>query len=256
MPTRELNYTGRKRIARSHVSIVLDDEAVPLVFEIKELELQNLSLPDDALVRVEAYRQSLYAPTELGTVSDMSLGGARHLRDFDSPDGILFRVKVTSVTQATEGQLLAELDRIRPVRTSGRPESLLHVRPDGELGQEVFKLSWEPGPVLLINDGIDLWRDTAVNPRFASLVLPSVLRSILTKSLQGQEPDEDAPDEDWSDQWTHFAESLPGVGNPPAGEQGNSEEIEQWVDNVVSAFCRENRIYAEFDRTWNSEDYP
>ena len=253
MPTRELNFTGRKRITRRHVSIILHDESSPLAFEIEQLALHQLGLPASALVRLEVYRQSLYVPFELGNVGEITLPGRPYLREFDSPDGILFRVKVTSVDEATEGQLLAELDRIRPVRSSGQPESLLHVKPSDELGDEVFKLSWEPRPYLLVNARIELWRDIAVDPKFVSLVYPAALRTILTGILRGGEQADEESDEDWPAQWLRFAESLPSVGSHPTGGFDDYDDtIGDWVDKAVSVFCQEKRIYNEFVRTWNN----
>ena len=250
MPTRQLNYTGRKRITPQDVVVVLNDEATQVTFDIQRLSLERYQFPPEAIVRFEAYRQSLYVPFELGKVSDIHLPGVSTLRDFDSPDGIRFRVKVTSVADPTAGRLLAVGDRIPPVRVSGDPESLLHVKP-AELGQEVFRLSWEPGPVLLINDKIDLWRDAARDLTFVSLVYPSILRTILARILTDSESIGDDSDEDWSSQWLTFARALPNVGAPPDVTPEELELLDDWIDGAVSAFCRHKHIYNVFSSYWS-----
>ena len=69
------------------------------------------------------------------------------------PEGIRFRVKVTSVTEPGKGQLLAAVNRnCSSHGLDGGQESLLPVRPDDTLGQEVFRLIFDDGVVLLIND--------------------------------------------------------------------------------------------------------
>ena len=252
MPTRQLNYTGRKRITQQDVSVVLNDETTPITFEIQHLSLERFHFPPEAIVRLEAYRQSLYVPFELGTVSSLTTQGIKPLHDFALPDGIRFRVKVTSVAKPTDGQLLAVGDRILPNRVSGTPESLLHVKPD-ELGQEVFRLSWEPGPVLLINEKIELWRDAARDPSFISLAYPAILRTILSRILRESGSIDDDADEDWASQWLNFAKGLPNVGSPPDVSSEEVDEIEGWINCAVSVFCRRNSIYNVYSGFWGSK---
>ena len=231
---------------------MLDDETTPITFEIQRLSLERFQFPPEALVRFEVYRQSLYFPFELGTVSAIRLPGKSFLRDFASPDGVRFRVKVTSMTESTSGQLLAVGDRILPERTSGNPESLLHVKPE-ELGQEVFRLSWEPGPVLLINDRIELWRDAALDPSFISLAYPFILRTILSRITKDSERIDDDADEDWASRWLRFARGLPNVGAPPEVAPEKPDLLEEWIDSAVSAFCRHKQIYNVFSGYWASK---
>ena len=252
MPIRQLNYTGRRRITQQDVAVVLNDETTPITFEIQHMSLERFHFPPESIVRFEAYRQSLYVPFELGTVSTLKVPGITSLWDFASPDGIRFRVKVTSVAEPTAGQLLAVGDRILPVRASGNPESLLHVKPD-DLGQEVFRLSWEPGPVLLINDQIELWRDAALDPSFVSLVYPTIFRTILSRIMRDSEGIDDDSDEEWAAQWLRFAEGLPNVGTPPDVAHEEVDEIEDWINGAVSAFCRHKQIYNVFSGFWGSK---
>ena len=253
MPARRIHFTGRRRLTSQDVGINLHNEAVPLAFEIAHLSLQRHGLPGDALVRVEAYRQSAYMPFDLGTVTDLRLSSRLALTEFATPDAIRFRVKVTAVAGATEGQLLAVGDRIRPAWIDGGQESLLPVRPSG-LDQEVFRLDLEDEPVLLINDKIDRWRDVSRDEHFVALVYPTVLRTILTRIVPGNLPDPDEGD-DWRSSWIRFAKTHPGISDPPDDDEGGGDlSADDWIEAVVAAFCKRNRIYDTFVRRWNNED--
>lgn len=249
MPIRQINFTGRKRLTSEDVSITLNNEANPLTFEVSHLALEKYALPPNALVRIEAYRQTLYAPFELGTITDFCLPDNLALSDFDSPDGVRFRVKVTAVSEPIEGQLLAEGSGIRPVWANGEQESLLTVRPDANLEQEVFRLDFDDAPVLLINERTGQWREVARAPVFVSLVYPVVLRTILTRILNDGVPEDIEEGDDWRALWLRFAKSHPGVSDPP----GPSEDNQDWLEEAVKVFCKRQEIYTNFARHWNSE---
>lgn len=250
MPIRQINFTGRKRLTSEDVSITLNNEAKPLTFEVSHLVLERHDLPPDALVRVEAYRQTLYAPFDLGTITDFSLPGNLELPDFDYPDGVRFRVKVTAVSEPIEGQLLAEGSGIRPVWANGELESLLTVRPDANLEQEVFRLDFDDAPVLLINERTGQWREVARTPVFVSLVYPVALRTILTHILSDGAPEDAAEGDDWRALWLKFAKTHPGISDPPE----TPEDSQDWIEEVVKAFCKRQEIYTNFAKHWNSED--
>lgn len=252
MPIRHINFTGRKRLISEDVVITLNNEATPLTFEISHLALESYALPADAIVRVEAYRQAVpvYAPFKLGTVADFTFPGSVPLPDFDSPDGVRFRVKVTAVSEPIEGQLLAEGDAIRPVWASGEQESLLTVRPSANLEQEVFRLDFDDAPVLLINERTGQWREVARDPVFVSLVYPAVLRTILTHILSDGVPEDEYESDDWRALWLRFAKGHTGVSNPPETPEDNQD----WIEEVVKAFCKRSEIYTNFAKHWNSED--
>lgn len=253
MPARRIHFTGRRRLTTQDVKISLHNEAVPLAFEIAHLSLQRHGLPGDALVRVEAYRQSTYMPFDLGTVANLRLPSRLALTEFNTPDAIRFRVKVTSVAEATDGQLLAVGDRIRPAWLDGGLESLLPVRPVS-LDQEVFRLDLEDEPVLLINDKIDRWRDVSRDEHFVALVYPTVLRTILTRIVPDNLPDPEEGD-DWRSLWIRFAKTHPGISDPPDDDEGGGDlSADDWIEAVVAAFCKRNRIYDTFARRWDNED--
>lgn len=254
MPVAEINHTGRKRLTSEDVAIGLYNNSIPLEFEVAKLSLDRHNLPDDALVRLEAYHRTTYARFDLGTVKELVLPGKQSIPQFDIPDGIRFRVKVTSVTEPEKGQLLAVGTGIAPSWLDGGQESLLPVKPADTLGQEVYQLSFDDGIVLLINDKIEQWREVSRNPVFMALVYPAVLRMVLSRILLNQEQSEDDNEEDWPDQWIDFATSYLGMDKPPQMENEGIEPVSQWIDQTVASFCSKNHSYDGFARQWTDGD--
>lgn len=246
MPIRRFNYTGRRRLTADDVEIKLHDSAEPLSFEITKLSLRRHDLEDSALIYVEAYRQTSWMRFPVGTVAQPHYAGLKALSEFDSPYGILFRVKVTSASPS--GLLLAERDHIIPQTTQGPRESLLPVRPDPSLEHEVFRVDFSDSPVLLVNGKLTRWQEITTDPVFASLAYPNVLRTILTRILC-VEKHTDMEDDDWQSQWLRFARNHPNVGELPQSE--SQLELEEWVDQAVDAFCKGLQLFSKFSQHWD-----
>jgi hypothetical protein len=255
MAISRLNYSGRKRISRQDVLILLHEPpGSPLSFEA-QLKLGGYNLPDDALLFVEAYRQTQWMRFPFGTVNAVVPPVDRRLTEFESEDGILFRVRVTSQA-GRQGLLLAEADKV-PVR---RPEDveenrlpLFPVQP-ADLGSQTWRVDFSSDPVLLINKAVGDWRAVAVSPVFRSLVCPAALREVITRILFL----EDYPDledrDDWKTRWLLFAGSVPGAGEPPA--DGETDSFEDWIETAVEAFCRQQRFFDHFLAFWKGESKP
>lgn len=255
MPVTEINHTGRKRLTSEDVAIGLHNESTPLAFEVTKLSLDRHNFPSDALVRLEVYHRTIYARFDLGTVSEPVLPSKQSIPQFDIPNGIRFRVKVTSVTEPGRGQLLAAGTGIAPSWLDGGQESLLAVKPDDTLGQEVYRLSFDDGILLLINDKIEQWREVSRDPVFIALVYPSVLKMILSRILLSQEQSDDS-EEDWPEQWIKFARSHLGMDEPPPLESEGTESVSQWIDRAVTSFCNKHQSYDGFSKRWTSGDTP
>src|SRR5258708_5063469 len=92
---RRFNYTDRLRIRRSDIRIVLREKDGQLEFDADLRSLAEYDLPPDSFVFVEAYRQTNWMRFDFGQLGAISPDANRVLSQFDSADGILFRVKVT-----------------------------------------------------------------------------------------------------------------------------------------------------------------
>jgi hypothetical protein len=243
MPVRRLNYTNRKRILRDHVRIVLDAPpgAAPAIRA--ELHLQSYDLPPDATVFLEARRQTRLMRFACGTVGSLRALAGVPLEKFVDSDGIVFRVVITA-QNGRHGLILAEGDRIPPLRSDGDSErvSLLPVRGDDQLGQRIWRLDFTAGPLLLVNcaGGVD-WRSLARDPRFRTLVWPSVVREVLQHVFDegGADPESD----DWKSQWLQFGGRLtPGAEIPDPEDQ---QAVAEWIDDAVVGFCTRHSAFDE-----------
>lgn len=250
MPVRTLNYTNRQRIRREDAPITIREEKDGNFFDAV-LRLAEYKLPGDARVFVEAYRQTQYMRFDFGQTGAMRIPDDRRLRDFDSAEGVLFRVKVVT-TADPNGLLLAEADQIRPRKSTDEDENcipLLPVVPDENLGDEIWRLEFDDQQTLLkVNSALGDWRALARDPVFLALVYPSVFRAVLWRVLV-QEKHRDTEDaDDWRSRWLRFAAGLPGVGDPPS--EDDEARLDGWIDSAASAFCRRHNIRATYERYW------
>ncbi len=250
MPVRTLNYTNRQRIRREDARITIREEKDGHFFDAA-LRLADYKLPGDARVFVEAYRQTQYMRFDFGQAGMMRIPDDRRLSDFDSAEGVLFRVKVVT-TADPHGLLLAEADQIRPRKSTDEDENripLLPVVPDENLGDEIWRVEFDDQQTLLkVNSVLDDWQALARDPAFLTLVYPSVFRAVLWRvPLQEKHRDTEDPD-DWRSRWLRFAAGLPGVGDPP--DENDEARLDDWIDMAASAFCRRHNIRATYERYW------
>jgi hypothetical protein len=253
MAIRHLNYTGRKRLLQTDARFTIYESGEGIPKFNAELDLGDYGLPDEAPVVVEAHRQTNYMRFPFGTVAAVLAPENRELVEFDSAEGILFRVKVTSPSEPL-GLLLAERDRIQPRRPDEQEDnriSLLPVKPDQDLGAQVFQVDFNDGPILRINASVGDWRAVARDPVFVSLVYPQALREVLTRiALIDGLPDAEDPD-DWRSQWLRFAGTLPGMSTVPS--EHSEGVLDNWIDEAVASFSRQSDIIDRFGQYWSGE---
>jgi hypothetical protein len=129
---------------------------------------------------------------------------------------------------------------------------------------EVWKLDFpeESGePVLYVNKSLVANHHALVrSEQFVSLVLPEVLRAILTRILIADKFGDTSDDsDDWRSLWLRFSATLPGVADPPRqalahdDKSENTDELESWIDAAVGAFARRAKIDRHFS-WWTEAD--
>jgi hypothetical protein len=250
MAVRRLNYTGRKRLRQRDLLFAIEQPPDSAPAFVANINLEEFKLSPNANVFVEAYRQTTWMRFRFGTVGNLRPLDDLELTEFDSAEGILFRVRVTSPDN--KGLLLAEADRIRPRIGAEEEESnripLLPVKPDNDLGEEIWRVDFTDRPILLINAAVGDWRALAKEPVFVSLVYPAVLRQILERILYVEEYFEIDDLDDWRSQWLLFATHLLGITEAPTEDQ-----YDDWINESVEVFCRRFGILSRF-RTWWSEE--
>jgi len=248
---RKFNYTGRKRIPRSRVSIVIiAQDKVPPSFEAS-LDLGGLKLPDSAEVFVEAYRRSFFKRFAFGTVSRLVPPPDRVLSELDSKAMVMFRVKVVDTKDT--GRILAVAEKIVPRREEDEPADKICILPVDfvDLGHLVWRLDLEGDwPILQLNRKIEDIREIArTDSFFLSLVYPEVVSQILHKIVVVEDHTDPTSDpEDWMSQWLKFTRSELGVMNiPPSGEsEPVIQEKLKWVEDATEAFCSNNKMLDRF----------
>ena len=253
MPIRRFNYTGRKRLRRSDMRITLHEHhGAPHRFDA-DLSVTGYDLPRKAFVFVEAQRQTSWMRFRFGTVANATPQDDLVLTEFDSSEGVLFRVRVTS-TDDPKALLLAVANRIRARRPDEVEQNrvpLLPVKADESLGDQVSRVDFSDYPLLLINADVGHWQTVARNPVFASLVYPAALREILTRILYVEEHFDTNDNEDWRSNRLRFAALLPSVPEPPSGS--DDESVDDWIDEAVASFCRRFAMMSRFQQYWSEE---
>ena len=247
---RKFNYTGRKRILRSRITInLVPVQRGPSYFEAS-IDLTGIDLPKRAEIFVEAYRRWFFKRFHFGTVDRIQQPEDRYLEDQDPRALIMFRVKV--VEPGARGRILAGADRIVPHRTDEKPSDKVSILPVDfvDLGRCLWRLDLESDPpILQLNSTVEEIKDVArSDPHFMALVYPEVVRQVLSRIVVEEDYlDFDADPDDWQSQWLTFATNMLGTRHLPPS--GHTEPVRQekfrWIDDVVDAFCS---TYKTLDR--------
>jgi hypothetical protein len=223
-------------------SITEDDTGVSRVYAA--LDLNGYNLPPSGRIWLEAYDRNAIMRFPFGIVEHPSADAPMTLDDFVGSDSYYFRVKV--VDPQHQSKLLASADAISPVRHDGTDQprkSLLRVT-TRDLGPVPWSLEFPPGdyPLLVINNEIDAGKSLArSNHFFQALVFPAVLNQILRKILLEEEyrPGSDPDDDDrWKEAWLEFCGVLPGNSRLAPGRDFSEEDLDDWIENSIEAFCR------------------
>jgi hypothetical protein len=247
-----LNFTGRRKISRSHVTISVTGIGGIETFTA-ELQLSKYGFPPTAAVIVEAYRQLELVRFDFGTVGNLVPPGSCRLSEFGTLNGLRFRVKVVS-TEEPRGRLLAVADRINPKNEQQQSlprVPLLAVRAQ-DLGREVWRLDFSDEPLLLVNPRVIPKKQLVESVEFQTLALPEILRSILNRILLVERVRSADDSDDWTSRWLRFAESMPGVGRVP--ELDTPEANVDWIDAAISSFCRWRNVDQQFASFWSAKN--
>lgn len=239
---RQINHTGRKRISRDAVRISLREADDRLAFDAS-LKLGEYSLPPDAHVWVEAYRQASWMQFPWGRVSQPAPPPARWLDDFDSGDGLLFRVRVTSAGDSH--RILAEADRVPCESLDGKTQgqSLLPIRV-GDLGHEVWRLEMDGDtPTLVVNRSVGDGKALARTAEFAALVYPAVVRAIFTRVLLDEDYHPEEEEEGWRGQWARFARQYLGAEEIP----DSKESRRLWIEDAAYAYAQKYALAERYN---------
>jgi hypothetical protein len=236
MTTRRLNYTGCQRIRRSDIAVSMADSSIPPAFTLAH-SLHEYEFPGDARVVVEAQAYWTLMRFECGTVDSPLSPDRLVLSNFDSPDGLRFRVKVIG-TGEDAGLILGEADGIRAADPVGREEarSFLAVQP-ADLGHVAWRLFLDGGvPLLQINDKIPDWRSFMRRPEVRALMLPELYRQLL------REAQRNPADAEASDAWQFAVLDMVPAAAGPRPSPSDEDAFEAWVEDAVRLFAGKHKL--------------
>jgi hypothetical protein len=191
---------------------------------------------------------SRVARFEWGTVASPAPPANRLLQGL-AGQHVLFTLKIIDASDPFR-RLVGVAENIRPLRggkkTATGRQGILPVELSDDIENEPWRVEYRTSEVfLLINCGSPFIRDQLrSDPLVYSLIYPQVVRQVLKQALADQ-ADEDSP-EAWQTRWMSFAVQLhPDHEAPPV--EDDSEEREQWINAVVSQFCRQHEFLQRAD---------
>ena len=244
---RKFNYTGRKTIKRSDVRIDLVRDKNGDRYFNAYLNLDDIDIPTNAHVYLEAYHRSGYQRYDFGTVGGRKIPANRSLGNFSESAMPLFRVKIVDKT-TSHGRILASVDKVRAENIDDMPagsQSLLYVEYD-DLGNKIWQLDLDGDwPVLKLNQHVDeISLVASSDNRFLSLVYPEVFRQILKRIIIEDEHTDPECDDDWPSLWLQLACALPGMSIPP---QMSKPEQSSWIEKALESFCSNFKVVEKFN---------
>ncbi|MDZ7645595.1 MAG: hypothetical protein U5K76_16040 [Woeseiaceae bacterium] len=239
---RRLNYTGRRKIARSRVTVRLRTNPDGGYAFSADYDLSGLRFPKDARVYIEAYNVVSYMRFDLGTVAAPREPKDTWLTELSRRPLPKFRLKVVDRTKRY-GLMLGVADKLLPLGPEDSLEQRQSLLPVDfcDLGDRAWRLDLSDWPVLELNNRLDGVSEAARSAgSFLGLVYPEVLRRVLHDIVVGQDiTDPGFDDSDWTSLWLRFAGTLPGVGAPPGGvTEGARSRQREWIEETVQAFCK------------------
>ena len=236
---RRFNYTDRKRISKDDAIVKIRSGGagqIP-IFDI-ELRLEQYgfaALDPDARVRVEAHRGNAAQRWDFGTVSNLTPPPEHERCLTEAPVTSQFKVVVVA---DGSGRLLGASQHIKPQL----PRESLIPLDQVDLEGEVWRIDFGDGDdlaVLQVNSRLEMISEIArSNDQFIALVMPQVLRTVLTQIILVEGADADDTESPHS-AWINFARSL-RPGEPPkvtdSGDDAQRRRAREWIDEVVRTF--------------------
>ena len=244
---KRVNSTGRKRVPRERIMIEVFD-GDPRTFEAT-IDLSDFDAPKDAQVVLEATcaGSNTIPRFDWGTVGKLQPAANRQLTGL-SGRNVFFSLKIIDRTEQA-GRILGLAEVIRPIKggekTATGRRGILPVE-STDLGYEPWCLDFRSEDVyLLVNERIpDLKDRVRVDPQVYSLIYPPVIRQILARAMEEPVDDDDSADH-WATLWLQFGFTLHSE-KMKAPVDGTDEEREEWIDEVVDAFCRDHDLVGKF----------
>jgi hypothetical protein len=250
---KHVNFTGRRRIPRGNIDIVIH-EGSPRTFDAS-FDLDGMRFPPESRIYLEAMcaGSSVIQRYSFGTI-ELSTAPPRRVLDELDGERVFFTLKVVDESEDL-GKILGLAEGIQPEQVDSTNESgrrgILPIVPKS-LGQEIWRVAYdEPEVCLLVNDQVPGIKDRLRwDPLLQATIYPAAFRMILTEAVERGASDDDG-EELWMTRWLKFAKSLhPEAATLPEGE----EDQEAWIDDVVESFAARHELKDQFLRRFQQLD--
>ena len=243
------NFTGRKRVLEADAKIHVVKDANPLKVVLEQtFSLRNLYDAND-IVLLEAIRRTKLRRYNLGTVGELQQNVIAEFPGFSDGEEVHYRLRIVDPTTHKLNGLAKKLHDADKTQKPTDLESLLPVafsQPSDGLGNRFWMVNYDnSGPVLIISSKKFGSHEPVRSPEFKALVLPEVLREVLTyafihSALEGYP--------EWAENWKTFVAVNLGVGGCPEEprtlDDGYIRDVSQWIDDAVRAFADYTNISA------------
>jgi hypothetical protein len=245
---KRVNFTGRRRLPRRCVEATVF-EGLPRRFSAT-INLADYNFPSDAEVVLEATSagSNVVERIPCGAAGSVKQPTNRALTEAEG-ENIFFTLKVID-RQQTLGRLLGLAEHIRPelagAPVSGGRRGILPIEP-ANLKQELWRLEFKDQDVVLkVNKDVPGLKDRArSDPLFYAVVYPEVVRRVLAHCIDsGVEITED--EERWEVLWLRFGRDLHPIKESPPSQADPELDQEEWIEDVVEAFCENHQFKAKF----------
>ena len=250
---RRINYTGRRKIPREKISIILDKDNNSVRSFSANVDIDGFNFPPDAKVYIYAYHKTEVKRYDFGTIEKIVPPHDTGFAGFAYPENLKFRILIVDES-GQHGLILAHADRISPLSDIDT-KSILPVD-FVDLGQQIWRVDFEGdggSPILAINRNIpNIEAIAKIDPQFIMFVYPAVIREILTHMIfiDGVESPSD-PSIDWHGDWLDFSKRVLPSESPP--ENLNSREVDfesdaakKWINKVVEEFSASRNEWRKF----------
>ena len=239
------NFTGRKRILEADAKVHVIKDAKPLKVRFEQtFSGKNFYSPGD-LVMLEAIRRTKLRRHSLGAIGNLQPETIVEFPDFPDGKEVYFRLRIFDPATHVLKGLAKKLKDADKEQKPTDMEPLLPVarsQPGDEIGNRFWmvKLSQASDPVLIISSNKFNSYEPVKSAEFKALVLPEVLREVLTYAFIHSAPTGGFPE--WSEKWRVFVGVNLGVRGCPETPPDKIEECFitdtlQWIDDAVRAFA-------------------
>lgn len=250
---RRINYTGRRKIPKEEVSIILNkDDHTIRSFNVK-INLDGFNFPPDAKIYIDAYHRTEIKRYDFGTVENIVQPHDTGLAGLAYPENLKFRILIVDES-GQHGLILAHADGIKPTSDLDM-KSILPVD-FIDIGQQIWRVDFtgdSGSPILVINKKIpNIETIVKSDPQFIMYVYPAVIREVLTHIVfaDGVESPSD-PSIEWHSDWLNFSRRvLPGEGPPeilgPWEDNFDGDAAKEWINKVVEEFSASRNEWRKF----------